>query len=227
MATNPVLPSSQLASYKNQQLGGLLTGSGTGINAGAQLGALQNRSSMAQQSASGIGDSVVAGNARLAVIASQAPKPRPKPVPVAVAGVGNGGGNGGGYTGPGGAGSAENNWVDVGGGNRADPAAAAHLRALQQSAGKSGYNIGVNEAGRSRARQSELYNLYRAGRGNLAAAPGHSVHEKGTAFDLNGFGGNENSLQFKWLLANAKSFGFSWVGKTFSQREPWHWEYTG
>ena len=219
MATNPVLPSSLLASYKNQQLGGLLTGSGTGINAGAQLGALQNRSSMAQQSASGIGDSVAAGNARLAVIASQAPKPKPKPV--AIAGVGNG------YTGPGGAGSGENNWVSVGGNNRADPAAAAQLRALQQSAGKSGYNIGVNEAGRSRARQTELYNLYKAGRGNLAAAPGHSVHEKGTAFDLNGFGGNENSPQFKWLLANAKSFGFSWVGRTFSQREPWHWEYTG
>ena len=144
MATNPVLPSSLLASYKNQQLGGLLTGSGTGINAGAQLGALQNRSSLSQQAASGIGDSVAAGNARLAVIASQAPKPKPKPV--AVAGVGNGGG----YTGPGGAGSGENNWVSVGGGNRADPAAAAHLLALQQSAGKSGYNIGVNEAGRSR-----------------------------------------------------------------------------
>lgn len=226
MASSPILPSSQLASYKNQQLGGLLTGSGTGISAGAQLGALQGRISSVQQSATGIGDSVAAGNNRLSAIAAMAPKPRPKPAPGAVSVAGIGGGNGG-YTGPGGAGSSENNWVSVGGNNRADPAAAAHLLALQQSAGKSGYNIGVNEAGRSRARQQELYNLYKAGRGNLAAAPGHSVHEKGTAFDLNGFGGNENSPQFKWLLANAKNYGFSWVGKTFSQREPWHWEYTG
>lgn len=210
MASNtPIVPvtplaSQQLASFKNQQLGGLLTGSDTGIGStqSAALNALQTRAAQSSvgKQLSKTQDSVVAGAKRLTAIAQQGKKS---------GAVGLDGGNAGG-----------GDWGLT-------PQAAAKFKALQGAAAQQGMKIGVTEGGRTRARQTELHNLYKAGKGNLAAAPGHSVHETGRAVDINGYGGGTNSAQFKWLLANAAQFGYKWVGGSFSQIEPWHWEYVG
>lgn len=90
-----------------------------------------------------------------------------------------------------------------------------------------GQNLAINEGGRSRARQQQLYDLYRAGRGNLAARPGTSLHESGRAIDFGGAIQNANSPQHRWLQQNAGRWGFKWSGKNFSQVEPWHWEWFG
>lgn len=84
----------------------------------------------------------------------------------------------------------------------------------------------VNSGGRSYEEQARAYALYRAGKGNLAAPPGTSVHETGRAVDL---GGPITwvSPQHRWLQSVASQYGFSWTGRNFSQVEPWHWEYVG
>lgn len=85
----------------------------------------------------------------------------------------------------------------------------------------------VNSGGRSREEQARAYQAYLEGRGNLAAPPGHSVHESGRAADFGGAILNAGSAQHIWLQQNAARFGWTWTGKNFSQFEPWHWEYTG
>ena len=90
-----------------------------------------------------------------------------------------------------------------------------------------GYDMKINEGGRTRARQQQLYNLYKSGRGNLAARPGTSLHESGRAIDLGGAFQNAGSREHRWLQANAGRWGFKWTGKNFKQFEPWHWEYHG
>lgn len=47
--------------------------------------------------------------------------------------------------------------------------------------------IFINEGWRTHARQWELWNLYKSGRGNLAAYPGTSNHEGGNAADCSFF----------------------------------------
>jgi len=88
-----------------------------------------------------------------------------------------------------------------------------------------GSGIPVQEGFRSFQRQVELYNLYRSGRGNLAAKPGTSNHGSGIAVDLGGAFMNANSPQHRWLQVNGPKFGWVWAGRNFSQVEPWHWEY--
>lgn len=61
-------------------------------------------------------------------------------------------------------------------------AAASYLRML--AAGCPTGGISGMGAGRTHAQQERLYDLYRAGKGNLAAKPGTSLHEKGNALDL-------------------------------------------
>lgn len=61
-------------------------------------------------------------------------------------------------------------------------AAASYLRML--AAGMPAGGISGKGAGRTYAEQKQLYDLYRAGKGNLAAKPGTSLHEKGNALDL-------------------------------------------
>ena len=90
-----------------------------------------------------------------------------------------------------------------------------------------GYGIPVTEGGRTYERQQELYNLYLAGKGNLAAKPGTSLHESGRAVDLGGPFTNANSREHIWLQQNAHRWGYKWTGKNFSQFEPWHWEWHG
>jgi LAS superfamily LD-carboxypeptidase LdcB len=216
-----ILPSSTLASYKNQQLGGLLTGAGTGIGApmSPQLQALQTKATLSPvgQIGANTQQNVLAGSKRLTqntqmaaqIAAARRRKAAAANIPAA-----------GGAIAASGAGGASN--VGLGGAYGMTPAAGAKLQALQAAARAAGLNIGVTEGGRTRARQQQLYDLYRSGKGNLAAKPGHSVHETGRAVDLKMSAG-----VFNWLKANAAKFGFWWAGGTFKQTEPWHWEYRG
>jgi LAS superfamily LD-carboxypeptidase LdcB len=91
---------------------------------------------------------------------------------------------------------------------------------------KFGQPLTINSGGRTHEEQSALYNAYKSGRGNLAAAPGTSVHETGNAVD---FGGAAHGYgpQQTWLAQNAGRYGWTWAGKNFSQVEPWHFEWRG
>jgi uncharacterized protein YcbK (DUF882 family) len=55
---------------------------------------------------------------------------------------------------------------------------------LAQVGEKLGTKVKVVSGFRSREEQQKLYDLYKAGKGNLAAAPGHSNHESGNAADV-------------------------------------------
>lgn len=116
--------------------------------------------------------------------------------------------------------------VAVGNGQFLAKNAAAALGQLNTAMSQAiGRTVSVNAGWRSLDTQKQLYALYRAGKGNLAATPGTSIHGTGRAADLGV--GSTNSAQFQWLLKNAYRFGWSWTGRTFSQVEPWHWEYVG
>ncbi len=94
-------------------------------------------------------------------------------------------------------------------------AAKAFLR-MYAAAAKEGEILSVNSAFRSMTEQTDLYNRYLAGTGNLAAPPGFSNHQSGIAVDI-----HVDSNISNWLDRNAASFGFR---RTVSS-EPWHWEY--
>ncbi len=97
--------------------------------------------------------------------------------------------------------------------------AAASYTRMYASARKAGVNLQPVSAYRSTAQQARLYKLYRQGRGNLAARPGRSNHEKGIAVDV--AVGSTRSKAYKWLHAHAAQFGF----KRTVPIEPWHWEF--
>jgi LAS superfamily LD-carboxypeptidase LdcB len=90
-----------------------------------------------------------------------------------------------------------------------------------------GTGLVINDGGRSYEDQVRAWNAYQNGTGNLAARPGTSVHEQGRAVDFGGAIQNAGSAQHQWLQQVAGQYGFSWTGRTFSQVEPWHWEYVG
>jgi hypothetical protein len=69
---------------------------------------------------------------------------------------------------------------------------------------------------RSRAQQSTLYNLFRAGKGSPANPPGTSNHEDGRALDV------WNWAAFDTLRTVMKAHGF-----TRDPGEQWHYNYTG
>jgi hypothetical protein len=71
---------------------------------------------------------------------------------------------------------------------------------------------------RSTAEQQRLYDLYKAGKGNLAAAPGKSKHEKGLAADVG------PPSEYGWLAQNVAKYG---LGLPIGNIEPWHVEPTG
>lgn len=90
-----------------------------------------------------------------------------------------------------------------------------------------GYDIPILEGMRSIATQQHYWNLYQQGRGNLAAWPGTSNHGWGVAVDLGSPLDNRNSTEHQWLVENAPKYGWWWAGRTFSQVEPWHFEFDG
>lgn len=68
---------------------------------------------------------------------------------------------------------------------------------------------------RTRAEQARLYQAYKNGTGNLAAPPGHSMHEQGLAFDIDASWINSRP-GLRQLLDRLGGFP---VGG-----EPWHWQ---
>lgn len=86
-----------------------------------------------------------------------------------------------------------------------------------------GRDIPVNETQRSLATQQAYWDAYQAGTGNLAAYPGSSNHGWGIALDFDIW----SDEHWKWNDDNAPRFGWWNAGYWFSQRERWHWEFSG
>lgn len=90
------------------------------------------------------------------------------------------------------------------------------------AAERAGVAMRVNSGFRTPQEQQYLYNCYvncNCNSCNLAAAPGYSNHQSGTALDLN----TANSAVLNWLNANGGAYGF----RRTVPSEPWHWEYFG
>lgn len=94
---------------------------------------------------------------------------------------------------------------------------AAAYKRMKAAAAKAGVNIVIASGFRTMERQRELYADYLAGRGNLAAVPGHSNHQSGLALDLN----TRAPKVLQWLEAHGKEYGF----RRTVPSEAWHWEY--
>lgn len=107
----------------------------------------------------------------------------------------------------------------IGGGHRLQASAADAFLKMKESAAKQGVNLTLTSSYRSREEQQYLYNLYLSGKGNLAAPPGRSLHEKGIAIDV----GNG----IPWMQKYASKFGWKNTGMSFSQKEPWHFDFQG
>jgi LAS superfamily LD-carboxypeptidase LdcB len=73
----------------------------------------------------------------------------------------------------------------------------------------------VNSGYRTYGEQAALYQAYRNGTGNLAAAPGRSTHGLGLSADIQ----VTDPGKLRWLRANAGRYGF--VNDVPS--EAWHW----
>lgn len=85
----------------------------------------------------------------------------------------------------------------------------------------------ITEGYRSYSRQVDYWNLYQAGKGNLAAYPGTSNHGWGISCDFGSGVASAGSAAKRWMDANAPSYGWSPTGNTFSRPEPWHFDYVG
>jgi hypothetical protein len=101
---------------------------------------------------------------------------------------------------------------------RAD--AASSLRSMQAAyKTATGQVLSFNEGYRDLATQQYYWNLYQAGKGNVAAYPGQSNHGWALAVDF-----DITDTMFAWLQANAGAFGWDWAtGRASGER--WHWEY--
>lgn len=85
----------------------------------------------------------------------------------------------------------------------------------------------LNAGYRDYAGQQAMWRRYQNG-GNLAARPGTSNHGWAVAVDLGGeVARGPGTTGHQWLRNNAERYGWWWAGRTFSQVEPWHWEYRG
>lgn len=102
----------------------------------------------------------------------------------------------------------------------------AGLRGLQEAyKAQFGSYLPILEGGRTYERQAQLYNLYKSGRGNLAARPGTSNHETGRSIDIGGAARQVGSAQHNWLVKNGGNWGWGWEGKNFG--ESWHFTWYG
>lgn len=94
---------------------------------------------------------------------------------------------------------------------------APQFDAMVAAAARDGVQLRITSGYRSYAEQVHLYNLYKSGKGNIAARPGTSNHETGDAIDFTNTPG-----AWAWLKRNSTRFGF----KNFDP-EPWHYSPTG
>lgn len=93
---------------------------------------------------------------------------------------------------------------------------------MQAAAAAAGVSMRINSGFRTPQEQAYLYACYKncnCNSCNLAAAPGYSNHQSGTALDLN----TANGAVFNWLNNNGARFGF----RRTVPSEAWHWEYFG
>lgn len=92
---------------------------------------------------------------------------------------------------------------------------------MAEAASRAGVEIRVVSGFRTMAQQQALYDCWirREPGCNLAARPGYSNHQSGSALDLN----TRDSRVLSWLGAHGAEYGFS---RTV-EGEPWHWELTG
>lgn len=88
---------------------------------------------------------------------------------------------------------------------------------MRAAAKKSGVYLHVVSGFRTMAQQRYLYQLYKSGKGNLAAPPGYSNHQSGHALDLNTSSGGV----YSWLSKHGGAYGF----KRTVPSEIWHWEH--
>ncbi|WP_373541405.1 D-alanyl-D-alanine carboxypeptidase family protein [Chamaesiphon sp.] len=136
--------------------------------------------------------------------------------------------------------------VSIGGGYRLRKAAAAKFQAMVAAARASGVSITTISAFRSVEDQKRLFFGVGAARGQrptkraeVSAPPKYSEHHTGYAIDV-GDGTvpatnlNQNfdtTPAFKWLKANAATYGFELsFPKNNIQKvsyEPWHWRFVG
>jgi D-alanyl-D-alanine carboxypeptidase len=94
--------------------------------------------------------------------------------------------------------------------------------AMRDAAAAEGVHIRIVSGFRSMAEQEHLYQCYTTcscNDCNLAARPGYSNHQSGTALDLN----RHDPGVLDWLRAHANGFGFYETVPS----EPWHWDYQG
>ena len=117
-----------------------------------------------------------------------------------------------------------------------------HFENLAKTALYYGYHIKIVSAYRSYSYQDTLYQYYVKDKGliyadNCSARPGHSEHQTGLSFDVEGSNHDynlfEDSKEFTWMSKNAHKFGFIMrypKGKeqiTGFKYEPWHYRYVG
>lgn len=103
---------------------------------------------------------------------------------------------------------------------------AAYLR-LYTAARTAGITIQVTSGFRSMEQQRELFRRHGSPR---VARPGWSNHQNGTAIDFNTNTSKQapsRSPEYVWLAKNAHRFGFINTGRTFRNKEPWHWSFVG
>jgi hypothetical protein len=112
--------------------------------------------------------------------------------------------------------------VNVGNGQWLNERAGRQFLKMKEAAQRDGVNLNAISGFRSMEEQQALYRAYRAGRGNLAAAPGYSNHQSGIAMDIQ-TNGSRSHPAYRWLRENAGGFGF----RNTVASEPWHWEYRG
>ena len=93
---------------------------------------------------------------------------------------------------------------------------AAAFQRMAAAARADGVTLVINSGFRTMNQQRYLYDLYLRGVGNLAAYPGYSNHQSGSALDL---GRSANA----WLNAHAAAYNFFRTVPT----EDWHWEWSG
>lgn len=100
---------------------------------------------------------------------------------------------------------------------------------MHAAAAQEGVTLTINSGFRSYPEQKALYDLYKAGRGNLAARPGTSNHQSGIAIDISVQMGRGNpssnvttwTAPYRWLVRRGRDFGFMRTVES----EAWHWEY--
>lgn len=93
---------------------------------------------------------------------------------------------------------------------------------MQAAAARQGIGLRINSGFRTMSEQQYLYACYvncNCNSCNLAASPGYSNHQSGSALDLN----TSNSGVLNWLNNNGAAFGF----RRTVPSEVWHWEYFG